>query len=39
LLGWRHTRVKKEVYMDGYERPDIVEYWNNIFLLLMALFE
>jgi len=39
LLGWRHTRVKKGVYMDGHERPDVVEYWNNVFLPLMALFE
>jgi len=38
-LGWRHTRVKKGVYMDGHERPDVVEYWNNVFLPLMASFE
>ena len=25
-LGWRRTRVKKGVYMDGHERPDIVKY-------------
>jgi len=39
LLGWRHTRVKKGVYMDSHERPDIVKYRNNIFLPLMASFE
>jgi hypothetical protein len=39
LLGWRHIRVKKRVYMDGHERLDIVEYPNNVFLPLMALFE
>ncbi len=32
-------RVKKGVYMDGHERPDIVEYRNDMFLLLMASFE
>jgi hypothetical protein len=32
-------RVKKGVYMDGHERPDIVEYQNNVFLPLMALFK
>ena len=31
--------MKKGVYMDGHKRPDIVEYWNNMFLLLMASFE
>ena len=25
--------------MDGHKRLDIVEYWNNVFLLLMASFE
>jgi len=39
LLGWRYMRVKKGVYMDGHERPDVVEYWNNVFLPLMASFE
>jgi hypothetical protein len=31
--------VKKGVYMDGHKRPDTVEYWNNVFLPLMASFE
>jgi len=31
--------VKKGVYMDGHERPDVVEYRNNVFLPLMASFE
>jgi hypothetical protein len=39
LLGWRHTRVKKGVYMDGHERPDVIEYRNNVFLPLMASYE
>jgi hypothetical protein len=38
-LGWRWTRVKKGVYMDGHKRLDIVEYQNNVFLLLMASFK
>ena len=31
--------MKKGVYIDGYERLNIVEYQNNIFLPLMASFE
>ncbi len=31
--------LRKGVYMDGYERPDVVEYWKNDFLPLMALHE
>jgi hypothetical protein len=38
-LGWRHTLVKKGVYMDGHERADVVQYRNNEFLPLMAKFE
>ena len=38
-LGWRHTTVKKGVYMDGHERADVVEYRNNVFLPAMAKFE
>ena len=29
--------LRKGVYMDGHERPDVMEYWNNTFLPLMAL--
>jgi hypothetical protein len=25
-LGWRQTRLKKGVYMDGHERDDVKEY-------------
>ena len=32
-------RVKKGVYMDGHERPDIVKYRDDVFLPLMALYE
>lgn len=38
-LGWRRTMLKKGVYMDGHERPDVVEYRANTFLPLMALHE
>ena len=38
-LGWQHTMLKKGVYMDGHERPDVVEYWLKTFLPLMALHE
>ena len=31
--------LKKGVYMDGHERPDVVEYRKNTFLPLMALHE
>jgi hypothetical protein len=38
-LGWWCTEMKKGVYMDGHERPDVVEYCNKVFLPLMALLE
>jgi hypothetical protein len=38
-LGWRRTMLKKGVYMDGHERPDVVEYRMKEFLPLMALHE
>ena len=38
-LGWRCTRVKKGVYMDGHERPDVVKYRDDVFLPLMASYE
>ena len=28
--------LRKGVYMDGHERPDVVQYHNNMFLHLMA---
>jgi len=31
--------VKNGVYIDGHERLNIVKYWNNVFLPLMALLE
>ena len=31
--------MKKGVYMDGHERPDVIKYRNSEFLLLMALYE
>jgi hypothetical protein len=38
-LGWRHTAIKKGVYMDGHERSDVVAYRNDVFLPAMAKFE
>ena len=38
-LGWQRTRVKKGVYMDGHERPDVVKYREEIFLPAMKQFE
>jgi hypothetical protein len=38
-LGWRLTVLRKGVYMDGHERPDVVEYRNSIFLPKMAKYE
>ena len=35
-LGWRSKVLRKGVYMDGHERPDVVEYHNNVFLCNMA---
>ena len=38
-LGWRCTVVHKGVYIDGHERDDVVDYWNNIFLPALKDFE
>ena len=38
-LGWSRTRLKKGVYMDGHERPEVKEYRNNVFLPLMAQYQ
>jgi hypothetical protein len=38
-LGWRHTVVRKGVYMDGHERDDVVKYHNELFLPQMQIFE
>ena len=38
-LGWRRTMLKKGVYMDGHERPDVIDYRMNSFLPLMAQYE
>lgn len=38
-LGWRRTRLKKGVYMDGHERPDVVKYRQDVFLPAMAQYE
>ncbi|TFK91730.1 hypothetical protein K466DRAFT_482133 [Polyporus arcularius HHB13444] len=38
-LGWRRTVVRKGVYMDGHERPDVVNYRQKEFLPAMASYE
>jgi hypothetical protein len=38
-LEWWHTTLKKGVYTDGHERPDVIDYWVNTFLPLMAQLE
>jgi hypothetical protein len=38
-LEWWHTTLKKGVYMDGHERPDVIDYRVNTFLPLMAQLE
>ncbi|OAX33618.1 hypothetical protein K503DRAFT_656031, partial [Rhizopogon vinicolor AM-OR11-026] len=38
-LGWRHTTVRKGVYMDGHKRDDVVKYRKEVFLPLMAQYE
>jgi hypothetical protein len=38
-LGYRRTLIKKGVYMDGHERPDVVQYRTDVFLPKMAEFE
>jgi len=38
-LGWRRSELKKGVYMDGHERPDVVEYRNDVFIPLMTSLE
>ena len=35
-LGWRSKVLRKGVYIDGHERPDVVEYHKKDFLPLMA---
>jgi len=38
-LGWQRTRLKKGIYMDGHERDNVREYWDNVFLYNMASFK
>ena len=38
-LGWRNKLLRKGVYMDGHERPDVVEYRNHTFLPLMVSYQ
>ena len=38
-LGWRHSTIRKGIYMDGHERADVVKYRREVFLLMMAAYE
>ncbi|KAL1673126.1 hypothetical protein EV122DRAFT_255366 [Schizophyllum commune] len=38
-LGWRRVKLRKGVYMDGHERPDVVEYRQEEFLPEVAKYE
>jgi len=38
-LGWRLTMLKKGVYMDGHDRPDVIEYRQNVFLPAMEAYQ
>jgi len=38
-LGWRNRLLRKGVYMDGHERPDVVEYRNKTFLRSMEKYQ
>jgi hypothetical protein len=31
--------VRKGVYMNGHEREDVIKYWQEVFLPVMARFE
>jgi len=34
--GFQYTEHKKALYYDGHERPDVVQYWKEVFLPAMA---
>jgi hypothetical protein len=38
-LGYRYTSHRKDLYYDGHERDDVVQYRNNVFLPRMAHYE
>ena len=37
--GFKYTTHKKGLYFDGHDRPDVVEYQQNVFLPEMKMFE
>jgi hypothetical protein len=37
--GWRYSRVRKGIYVDGHEREDVVKYRTETFLPLMAKYQ
>jgi hypothetical protein len=38
-LGFWQTTIQKGVYMDGHKCPDVVAYWENVFLPSMEKYE
>jgi hypothetical protein len=38
-LGWSRTVIRKGVYLDGHERPDVIDYREKVFLPQMKEFE
>lgn len=38
-LGWRHTQIRKGVYMDGHECDDVKKYRKEVFLPQMKEYE
>lgn len=38
-LGYRQTVLRKGIYMDGHERPDVVKYRNESYLPKLQVFE
>jgi hypothetical protein len=38
-LGWQRTTIKKGVYLDGHERPDVVKYRQDEFLPQMLEYD
>ncbi|CAG8848031.1 9460_t:CDS:2, partial [Racocetra persica] len=38
-LGWSYKKWKKNIYVDGHEQEDIVQYRQEVFLPMMAELE
>ncbi|KIL56227.1 hypothetical protein M378DRAFT_50672, partial [Amanita muscaria Koide BX008] len=38
-LGWRHSTIRKGIYMDGHKCLDVINYRREVFLPAMAAYE